>query len=374
MRKVAIACQGGGSQTAFTAGVLRALLANDVDRGFEIVSLSGTSGGALCAALAWYGLLTQARGDPTPIPARLLAFWEELSAASPLERIVDESLALFLRLTHQGQLPRFELGPACPATRAGMTFVQSILPRAEFTDLKALLEKHIRFDQLVDLVGPESPVLLVGAANVQTGELKKFNSRKGEICAQALLASAAVPALFPAVRVGEHYYWDGLFSDNPPVHELIEPASVGARRLPDEIWVIQINPTHYNGVPSSPDEIIDRRNQMVGNLSLMQNLDVVKLINLLLQAGALNPEVLARAEIIKHDPFEVRFIRMSEKLQESLDYVSKLTRGPAHIGALIADGERQGRAFIEQYVIPTMGDDDGHPREDAPAVGATASP
>ncbi|HXE55867.1 MAG TPA: patatin-like phospholipase family protein [Tepidisphaeraceae bacterium] len=74
MRKVAIACQGGGSQTAFTAGVLRALFENGATREYEVVSLSGTSGGAICAALAWYGLLTQAAGDPTPIPERLLAF------------------------------------------------------------------------------------------------------------------------------------------------------------------------------------------------------------------------------------------------------------------------------------------------------------
>ena len=43
--RVAIACQGGGSQTAFTAGVLKALFENKVQDHFNIVSLSGTSGG-----------------------------------------------------------------------------------------------------------------------------------------------------------------------------------------------------------------------------------------------------------------------------------------------------------------------------------------
>ncbi|HXE55866.1 MAG TPA: patatin-like phospholipase family protein, partial [Tepidisphaeraceae bacterium] len=257
---------------------------------------------------------------------------------------------MWLRMTHQGYLPRFELGPGCLPARLGMAFIQSILPRAEFTDLRALLEKHIRFDDLPRLIGPRSPVLLVGAANVGTGELKKFNSRRGEIDADAILASAAVPALFPAVRVAENYYWDGLYSDNPPVHELITLTSVGPHRIPDEIWIIQINPAHYKGAPSTPDQIIDRRNQMVGNLSLMQNLEIVKLINLLLQAGALDPEVLGKADITKHDPFEVRFIRMSDEVQESLDYVNKLTRGPDHIRALMADVEQQGRAFVEQYV------------------------
>lgn len=45
MKKVAIACQGGGSHAAFAAGVLARLLAPDAPRPFEIVGLSGTSGG-----------------------------------------------------------------------------------------------------------------------------------------------------------------------------------------------------------------------------------------------------------------------------------------------------------------------------------------
>ena len=40
--RIAIACEGGGSHTAFTAGVLKRLLGEEI----EIVALSGTSGGA----------------------------------------------------------------------------------------------------------------------------------------------------------------------------------------------------------------------------------------------------------------------------------------------------------------------------------------
>ena len=54
-KRVAIACQGGGSHTAFTAGVLQGILLEsppDID----IVALSGASGGAICATLAWDAL------------------------------------------------------------------------------------------------------------------------------------------------------------------------------------------------------------------------------------------------------------------------------------------------------------------------------
>ncbi|HXU63430.1 MAG TPA: patatin-like phospholipase family protein, partial [Polyangia bacterium] len=48
-KKIAIACQGGGSQCAFVAGALETLLARGVQDRFRIVGLSGTSGGALTA-------------------------------------------------------------------------------------------------------------------------------------------------------------------------------------------------------------------------------------------------------------------------------------------------------------------------------------
>jgi len=53
-RRVVIACQGGGSHTAFTAGVLKRLLGADELTGYEVAGMSGTSGGAVCALLAWY--------------------------------------------------------------------------------------------------------------------------------------------------------------------------------------------------------------------------------------------------------------------------------------------------------------------------------
>ena len=55
--RIAIACQGGGSHAAFGAGVLRRLLAPDYRGRFELAALSGTSGGAMCAALVWAGLI-----------------------------------------------------------------------------------------------------------------------------------------------------------------------------------------------------------------------------------------------------------------------------------------------------------------------------
>jgi hypothetical protein len=83
------------------------------------------------------------------------------------------------------------------------------------------------------------------------------------------------------VRIGNGVYWDGLFAQNPPVRDLPDAE-------PDEIWIVQINPTRLVPEPEEPrpgDEptkianILDRRNELAGNLSLQQGLHYVRKIN-----------------------------------------------------------------------------------------------
>ncbi|SHN64170.1 Patatin-like phospholipase [Geodermatophilus obscurus] len=78
MAKVVIACQGGGSHTAFTAGVLHRLLVAEDHR---IVALSGTSGGAICALLAGYGPLTSSAAEA----GRLLERVREANSGTTLK-------------------------------------------------------------------------------------------------------------------------------------------------------------------------------------------------------------------------------------------------------------------------------------------------
>ena len=81
-RKLAIACQGGGSHTAFTAGVLKKLLEQGIPEPYRLVALSGTSGGGICATAAWYGLLKVAKGSKEPAYKWLLDFWADKANSS----------------------------------------------------------------------------------------------------------------------------------------------------------------------------------------------------------------------------------------------------------------------------------------------------
>jgi NTE family protein len=354
LKRIAIACQGGGSQCAFVAGALRTFFAQHVDRRYRIVGLSGTSGGAFTAALAWAGLLEQARGDKTPIEDRILACWGDLTARTPIEMAVDGFSVQLLRLVERGLLPSFAASPASPAFQIWARTIAQVIDRPEFTDLRALLAKHLDFARLASLVDAESPALLVGAVDVKEGTFKVFTSRRGEVGLDALLASAAIPNLFPAAWVDGHPYWDGIFSTNPPVTAFLREVYVGRGRVPEEIWIIQVNPSQHESVPEEPAEILDRRNHLGGNLSLRHELQLIEMVNMLVQERALTDQFRARFGFDVAQPIKVRFIRMSKTLLDDLDYPSKLSRQPALISKLIAEGEAQAAAFLRDT-------EDGHP-------------
>lgn len=347
--KIAIACQGGGSQTAFTAGVLKSFFDNDIHHKKEIVSLSGTSGGAVCATLAWYSLIKASQGDTKPMERRLMEFWKDNSTQNMYEKFYNSFAVKYIQYADMGWIPRWETSPSSFPAKAMLSISTSMLPRRNFYDFKSLLETHVNFEEIRSWGIVSSPALLLGAANVKTGEFKKFSSIKGEIQVEAILASAAVPSIFPAVKIGESSYWDGLFSDNPPTEELLDSQFVGDN-MPDEIWIIQINPKTSNAIPVKPQDIIDRRNEMIGNESLFQDIQKIDLINRLLKENAFTEEFLAKRKT-PYKQIKRHFIEMSPEVHESLDYASKLNRDSEYIDYLIRDGEKQGREFLEKNVL-----------------------
>lgn len=352
MAKIGIACQGGGSQTAFTAGVLKTLFDNDIHHKMKIVGLTGTSGGAINSALAWYGMLKAADGDKTPIGKRISDFWEDLMAREPLEIFLDETSTGILRKISEGILPMLEISPSNPWMHWMQSTLSRFLPRERFLNFKGLLEDHINFNEIESLLKPDSPVLLIGAANVLKGNLKIFSSKNGEYSVEAILASACIPSIFPAVQIGDDYYWDGLFSANPPVDELIQTRLMGKDNIPEEIWIILINPITRKTVPTQPNEIVDRRNEMIGNVSVLQDLEALATYERILMKKGFVEEVWKEYGYDLDKWVKIRFVHMSSKIQDRLDYPSKLSRHPELIHELMADGERQAKKLLAGLTMP----------------------
>jgi len=312
---VAIACQGGGSHTAFTAGVLKELL-REWDDEYELVGISGTSGGAFNALATWYGLVT---ADAERSIDLLDAIWDDLSASDLSDQFMNEFVVGLSRLASAG-VPMFEVSPYdVPGAEVGKDAI------------RGTLERHIDFEEIPDLCRRDVPELVVGTVNINAGTFETFTNE--DVTPEAVLASAAVPNLFEAVEINGHYHWDGLFSQNPPIDDLM---AVEASRKPDEVWVIQINPQVREGEPSSLEEIADRRNELSGNISLNQELRVIERVNDWIDQGYLPESEFKRTAIHR--------IEMGETYHCS----TKVDRRPSFIRELMELGEQRAVEFRER--------------------------
>jgi NTE family protein len=326
-KPIAIACQGGGSHTAFTAGALKRLLR---DERYEVVALNGTSGGAICALLAWYALLQNSgEGAATRAAGLLDSFWRDNPASGPYDRFWNDWTVWVNRLQGSVFLPA--VSPySTPLAYWGQE------------RLRSMLEDLVAFEEIRTPLEDSNPMLLVGAVDVSSGEFRAFNSRRDRIGAEAILASTALPTLFRAVRADGGVYWDGLFSQNPPVRELTDAK-------PDEIWVIQIDPERRAEEPKSMVDILDRRNELAGNLSLHQEIYFIEKINYLIDKLGEEDESpgnkrlrIPGEEGREYRPISVRRIEMLREL----DFASKLDRSPSFIRDLMDYGDERAEEFL----------------------------
>ena len=184
---VALVLSGGASLGAIQVGMLRAL----VDHGVRPDVIVGTSVGAINGAFV-------ASRDFTA-------------------EAVDELGALWL------DVRRGHVFPIAPLT--GMLAVAGarshLVPVA---GLRRLVLRHVVCERLEQLATP----LHVVACDLRTGGEVRLS--EGPLV-EALLASAAIPGLFPPVRWGDRLLVDGGVIDNTPVSHAVE---LGA----DEIYVL----------------------------------------------------------------------------------------------------------------------------------------
>jgi NTE family protein len=173
---------GGGSLGAIQVGMLRELVAHGVKPDFVVGSSVGALNGAYFA------------GDPTPAGvARLENIWLELR--------------------------RRDVFPATVRRLLGALFTSASLvdPRS----LRALIQRHLPYGALENAAIP----IHVMATNMLNGGSVRLSSGSA---AEAILASCAIPAAFPPVRIGKDYLIDGAIADNTPVTAAVE---LGASRI-----------------------------------------------------------------------------------------------------------------------------------------------
>ena len=371
---------------AFEVGVLTEIL-NDMQtqpQKFDLVGLTGTSAGALCALMVWYGLAPKIGGSPGSVQEAITgldSFWKDFVASPGAETVLNF-------LTYRGfraeemevpglgiNAPIFagSLNPYGALYNAVAACLPSLGVRKEYFDLNDLLEKAC------PALDPNNPQkidwqkvktrLLIGASEVVNGFETVFDSDvnkgtqpenkgmqpivhpidKARFWRQLLplsLDGVAASGTLPTFREAEHItgagdYWDGLYSQNPPVREFFYPITNLSVR-PEELWIVRINPQQWPYKPKSNAEVQDRENELMGNLSLNKELDNIMLVNAW-------HKKYGKPFADDHPLVTVRTIKMTQATADSLYYSSKFDRSKAFMEQLRQEGHQVARGWLNNW-------------------------
>jgi NTE family protein len=229
--KVGIVLSGGGSRGAYEAGIfhyIRTDLAKRLGRHVPIDIITGTSVGAINAAF-----IAATMADPTAQAEQIASAWRSLQ----LEHLIGLRPGDVLRAV------RMLLGGDPPPPPPGSFRYGGIL---DTSGLERFVIRTIPWRGIErSLRGGHLHAISVSATHVGTGHTVVFLSsaepvprewsrdpfvrhRAARIGPRHVLASAAIPMLFPAVKIGDEYFTDGGLRQNTPMSPAIR---LGADRL-----------------------------------------------------------------------------------------------------------------------------------------------
>ena len=208
-KRVSLVLPGGGALGAYQAGAYEAL----AGAGVPVNCIAGVSIGAVNGAII-------AGNVPKDRVAKLRRFWEKVSSASSSVSLPNVGnlreaahLASAAYATAFGvpgffrpRTPPFVTGPGNDSWYDTSPLKQTL---DELIDWDLLNSRHVHFS--------------VGAVNVETGELRYFDTATDRLDARHVMASGALPPGLPPVEIDGQWWWDGaLVSNTPLMHVLMD--------------------------------------------------------------------------------------------------------------------------------------------------------
>jgi NTE family protein len=301
--RVAVALQGGGSHGAFTWGVLDRLL---LEPDLEIVGISGTSAGAMNAAILADGLR---RGGRSEARAALASYWEDVGGLPGYGIFEALPVAGAPRCWHLDNNPIF----------LWMDMLARVWSPYQanpwnYNPLRALLER-IDFEELRRDQG--APRVFIGATNVRSGLRRVFDN--SELSVDVLLASACLPLAYQAVEIGGEHYWDGGYTGNPPL------APLYLRTTATDVVVIGINPLLRADVPRTAREIISRIDEISFNSAFISELAAIAFIEHFFEPAAAKDRVARMFMHIINDK-ELDALGASSKMNNERAFLEHLRK------------------------------------------------
>lgn len=230
MQKTALILSGGGARGAYQVGVLKGLSeifkTLKIENPFQI--LSGTSAGAINTAQ-----IAASPDDFDTTVEKLIYLWSNLSP----EQVFKADIL---------SMNKFSLSGLLGVGQKSSAF--SMNSMLDTTPLKKLIEKNCDFSQIqknLDSLKYESVIItannyIEGSAvsfvqTPQTFDSNKLNwgdtrrkPTKTILNSSHILASSAIPILFPPVLVDDEYYGDGCVRNNTPCSPSLR---LGAQKL-----------------------------------------------------------------------------------------------------------------------------------------------
>jgi predicted acylesterase/phospholipase RssA len=192
-RQTVLILQGGGALGAFQGGVFEALHGADLAPDWVI----GTSIGAINAALI-------AGNRPARRLEHLYEFWARVGqgwfaapgaadSPHPAGALLGHWTAL---ATMAMGLPNFFVPRWPPAFSAGLAVPPASAGIYDTAPLRRTLQELVDFDYL-----NAAPIrLTVGAVDVESGQIRYFDSREDVLGVEHIMASSALPPAFPPVE------------------------------------------------------------------------------------------------------------------------------------------------------------------------------
>ncbi len=249
--RVAIVLSGGGARGAYEAGVLKYIredLAGDIGGQIHFDIVCGTSVGAIHA-----GFMASTADIPAEQGKLLVNRWETLV----LEEVVSFGVREFMRapatLLGSGKIAEFEKGHrrlgGLVDTRQLERMVRRFMPWSRIS--KNLEQGHLdSISVSATDIGSGKTVVFVESAQPLPPWTPDPHVRAQavRIGPEHVLASAALPILFPAIAVGERFYCDGGLRQNTPISPALR---LGA----DKVLVIGLrHASKPDPVASAPEE------------------------------------------------------------------------------------------------------------------------
>ncbi len=288
-----LALQGGGSHGAYTWGVLNRLVEED---SIEIEAISGTSAGAMNAAVFADGLIKNGKKGAKEA---LEKFWTAISFASKASPVQHNPLDALFERWNANNSPAYIMFDMMTRLLSPYQFNPF-----NFNPLRTVLESNIDFE----IIQKNSPIkLFISATNINRGTVRIFTH--DSISIEVLLASACLPYLFQAVEIDGEHYWDGGYMGNPSLFPLIYKCTSR------DVMLVKINPIGYHGVPMNSADIIDRLNEINFNSSLVGEMRAIHFVKKLIDQHKIDDS--------EYKDMLIHMIQADE-LMEDLGVASKL--------------------------------------------------